>query len=104
MTDQENVFYLQHGKPRKDDFQFFPELMIDKNVMATVTPDEIVIKLVKKEAMTKCEKGLWQEALLFAQGNARGDAQGTGRGRKSGRGDQSDENEGDRNVVRCPVS
>jgi hypothetical protein len=50
--------------------------MMDKNATATLTPDEIVIKLVEKEAMMKRENGLGQEALLFAKGNGKGNAKG----------------------------
>jgi hypothetical protein len=53
MTDEEHVFYLLRGIPRNDDWQFFLELMMDKNATATLTPDEIVIKLVEKEATIK---------------------------------------------------
>jgi len=100
MTDKEHLFYLLRGIPRNDDWQFFLELMMDKNSTATLTPDEIVIKLVEKEATIKRENGLGQEALLFAKGNgkgnAKGNAKGKGKGRKSGRGDQIDEDQGDR--------
>jgi len=93
MTDEEHVFHLLRGIPRNDDWQFFLELMMDKNATAMLTPDEIVIRLVEKEATIKCEKGLRQEALLFAKGNAKrnGKAKGKGNGRKSGNGDESDE-------------
>jgi hypothetical protein len=46
MTDEEHVFYLLPGIPWNDAWQLFLELMMDKNAMATLTPDEIVIKLV----------------------------------------------------------
>jgi len=94
MTDEEHVSYLLRGIPRNDDWQFFLELMMDKNATATLTPDEIVIKLVEKEATIKRENGLGQEALLFAQGSAKG--KGKGKGRKSWKGDESDEDQGDR--------
>jgi hypothetical protein len=76
MTDVEHVFHLRRGIQRNDDWQFFLQLMMDKNATATLTPDEIVIKLVGKEAMMKRENGLGQEALLFAEGNGKGNAKG----------------------------
>jgi len=94
MTDKEHVFYLLRGIPRNDDWQFILELMIDKNATATLTPDEIVIKLVKKEATIKHEKGVGKEALLFAKGSAKGKSKG--KGSKSWKGDESDEDLGDR--------
>jgi len=99
MTDEEHVFYLLRGIPRNDDWQFFLELMMDKNATATLTPDEIVIKLVEKEATIKREKGLGQEALLFAKGNAKG--KGKGKGRKSWKGDESDEDQDRKGKPTC---
>jgi len=102
MTDEEHLFYLHRGIPRNDDWQFILELMIDKNATATLTPNEIVIKLLEKEATIKRENGLGQEALLFAKGNANGNAkrnakgQGEGSGRMSWKDDESDEDQGDR--------
>ena len=40
---------------------------MDKNMMAKLTPDGIVIKLVEKEVTIKREQGLGQVALLFAK-------------------------------------
>ena len=59
---------------------------------ATLTPNEIMIKLAEKDATIKCEKGLGQEALLFAKGNGKG----TGKGRKSSKGNESGEDQGTR--------
>jgi len=103
MTDEEHVFYLLRGIPRNDDWQFFLELMMDKNATATLTPDEIVIKLVEKEATIKRENGLGQEALLFAKGNAKGNAKGKGKGkgRKSWKGDESDEDQDRKGKPTC---
>jgi len=97
MTDEEHVFYLLRGIPRNDDWQFFLELMMDMNATATLTPDEIVIKLVEKEATTKRENGLGQEALLFAKGNGKG----KGKGRKSWKGDESDEDQDRKGKPMC---
>jgi hypothetical protein len=55
-----------------------------KNSIATISHDEILIKLVKKEAMIKCVKGTGQEALLFTKGNAKAYSDGKGKGQKSG--------------------
>ena len=105
MTDEEHVFYLLRGIPRNDDWQFFLELMMDKNATATLTPDEIVIKLVEKEATIKRENGLGQEALLFAKGNtkgnAKGNAKGKGKGRKSWKGDESDKDQDRKGKPTC---
>jgi hypothetical protein len=46
--------------------------MMDKNATMTATPDEIVTKLVEKQAATKRENGLAPEALLFAKKGGRG--------------------------------
>jgi hypothetical protein len=67
MTEEEHVFYLRRGIPRNDDWQFCLDMMMDKNATGTLTPDEIVIKLVEKEAMIKHENGLAHYALLFAK-------------------------------------
>jgi hypothetical protein len=98
MSEEEHVLYLLRGIPRNDDCQFFLELMMDKNATATLTPDEIVNKLVEKEATIKRENGIGQEALLFAKGNAKGNANGIGKGkgRKSWKVDESDGDQGDR--------
>ena len=95
-TDEEDVFYLLRGVPSNDDWQFFLELMMDKDPTATLTLDAIVITLVEKEATMKRERGHGQEALLFAKGNAKGNDDGIGTGRKSNKGNESDEDQGDR--------
>ena len=56
--------------------------MMDKNAKMTATPDEIVTKLVEKEAAIKREKGLAPEALIFAK-------KGGGNGGKAGKGGRS---------------
>jgi len=76
MTPKEHVFHLLRSLPRNDNWQFFPELIIDKNAMATVMPDEMVIKLVEDQATIKRDKGLGQEALPFVKGNAKGKGKG----------------------------
>jgi hypothetical protein len=98
MNNQEHVFYLLRGIPRNDEWQFFLKLMMDKNVTATLTPDEIVIKLVWKEATIKRVNGLGQDALLFTKRNAKGNGKGKGKGKgkKSWKGDESGKNQGDR--------
>ena len=67
MSEQEQIFYLLHGIPRNNEGKIFPELMMDKNATMTATPDEIVTKVVEKEAAIKKEKGFAPEALLFAK-------------------------------------
>jgi len=103
MNDEEHVFYLLRSIPRNDDWQFFLELMMDKNATATLTPDEIVIKSVEKEATIKRQNGLAQEALLFTKGNAKGNAKGKGKGkdRKSWKGDESDEDQDRKGKPTC---
>jgi len=82
MSEQEHIFYLLRGFQRNDEWKVFLELMMDKNATITATPDEIVIKLVEKEAAIKREKGLALEALLFAK-------KGGGNGGKAGKGGRS---------------
>ena len=89
ISDEAHVFYLLRGIPRNDNWEIFLELIMDQNAMAMLTPNDIVMKLVKKEATIKRENGLGQEALLFTKRNAKG------KGRKSGKGDESDEDQGD---------
>jgi hypothetical protein len=96
MSEQEHIFYLLHGIPRNDGWKVFQELMIDQNATMTATPDEIVTKLVEKEAAIKRENGLAPEALLFAKKGGRGGGNGgkAGRGGKSPRRHKRD-NKGD---------
>jgi hypothetical protein len=47
MSEQEHIFYLLHGIGRNDKWKVFLELIMDKNAKMTVTPDEIVTKLVE---------------------------------------------------------
>jgi len=56
-----------------------------KNATITATPDEIVTKLVEKEAAIKRENGLAPEALLFAKKGGKGG----GNGSKAGKGGKS---------------
>jgi hypothetical protein len=96
MSEQEHIFYLLRGIPRNDEWKVFLELMMDKNASMTATPDQIVTKLVEKEAAIKREKGLAPEALLFAKKGCNGKA---GKGGKSPRRDKREdkrENKGDR--------
>jgi hypothetical protein len=74
MPDEEHLVYRLCAIPRNDDCQFFLELMMNKTVMATLPRDETVIKLVEKEATMKRKSGSGQEALLFANGNNKGNA------------------------------
>jgi hypothetical protein len=82
MCEQEHIFYLLCGIPRNDEWKVFLQQMMDKNTTMTATPDEIVTKLVEKEAAIKREKGLAPEALLFAN-------KGGGNGGKAGEGGRS---------------
>jgi len=84
MSEQEHIFYLLCGIPRNDQWKVFLELMMDKNATMTATPDEIVTKLIEKEAAIKRENGLAPEALLFAKNGGKG-----GNGGKAGKGGRS---------------
>jgi len=96
MTEQEHIFYLLHGIPRNDEWKVFLELMMDKNAMMTATPDEIVTKLIKKEAAIKRENWLAPEALLFAKKGGRGGRGGTvGKSPKRDKSDDKRNNKGD---------
>jgi hypothetical protein len=59
--------------------------MMDKNATITATQDEIITKLVEKEAAIKRENGLGPEAPLFAKKDGRG-----GRGSKVGKSPKRD--------------
>jgi len=67
--------------------------------MATLTPDEIVIKLIKKEVTIKCDKGLEHEALMFGKGNTK--RKSKGKGRKGWKGDESDEDQDRKGKPTC---
>jgi len=88
MSEQDHIFYLLRGIPRNDEWKVFLELIMDKNPTMTTTPDEIVTKLVEKEAAIKRDNGLAPEALLFAKkgGRGGGNVDKAGRGGKSPRG------------------
>lgn len=101
MTNEEHLFYLLRGIPRNDDWQFFLELIMDKNPTATLTPDEIEIKLVEKETMIKRGNGLGQETPLFATENSNGNGKSKGTGRRSGKGDNSDEDQEGKRKLTC---
>jgi len=66
--------------------------------MMTTTADEIVTKLVKKEAAIKRENGLAPEALLFAKKGGRGGRGGkVGKSPKRDKRDDKRDNKGDNN-------
>jgi len=93
MTDKKHGLYLLSGIQRNHDWQWFLGLMMDKIATATLTADEIVIKLVEKEGMIQCVKGLGQEAPLFTKGNAKGNGKGSGKHSKSGKAAECDEDQ-----------
>jgi len=93
MSEQEHIFYLLCGIPRNDEWKVFLELMMDKNATMTATPDEIVTKLVEKEAAIKRQNGLAPEALLFAKKGGKGGK--AGKGGRSPKRDKRD-NKGDK--------
>jgi len=95
MSEQEQIFYLRGGISRNDEWKVFLELMMDKNGTKTATPDEIVTKLVEKEAAFKRENGLAPEALLIAKKGGRG-----GRGGKVGKSPKRDKRDDKRDEKR----
>jgi hypothetical protein len=74
LSEQEHILYLLRGIPSNDEWKVFLELMLNKNTMMTTTPDEIVTKLIEKEAAIKKQNGLTPEALLFAKNGGKGGA------------------------------
>jgi hypothetical protein len=82
MSETEQMFCLLCGVPRNDEWKVFLPLMMDKNPTMTARPDEIITKLVEKEAAIKIENGLVQDARLFAKKCGNG---GNGEAGKSGR-------------------
>jgi hypothetical protein len=92
MSEQEHIFYLLCGIPRNKGWKGFLELMIDRKPTMTTRPDEIVSKLVEKEAAIKRVNGLAPDALLLAKKGGKGN-----RGSKGGRSPRRDmrDNKGD---------
>jgi hypothetical protein len=82
MSEQEHILHHLCGIPRNEEWKVFMELIIDKNATMTANPDEIVTKLIQKEAAIKREKGLAPEALPVAK-------KGGGNGGKAGKGGRS---------------
>jgi hypothetical protein len=97
MREQEHIFCLLRGIPRNDEWKVILELLMDKTATMTATPNEIVTKLVKKEAAIKREKGLAPEALLFAKkgGGNGGKASKGGRSPKRDKRDDKRDDKGD---------
>jgi hypothetical protein len=87
ISEQEHIFYVLLRIPRNDKWKVFLHLKMDKNTTMTTTPDEIVTKLVEKEAAIKRENRLAAEALLFEKKGGKGG--GGGNGGKAGKGGRS---------------
>jgi len=51
MSEQKHIVYLLRGIPRNDEWKLFLELTMDKNATMTANSDDIVTKLVEKEAV-----------------------------------------------------
>jgi hypothetical protein len=85
MSDQEHILYLLHGIRRNDKWKVFLKLMMNKNATITSMSDEIITKLVEKDAAIKRENGLAPNALLFAKNGGR-----AGRGSKVGKSPRRD--------------
>jgi hypothetical protein len=56
------IFYRLGGIPRNDKWNIFLELKMDKLATMTATPDEIVTKLIEKEAAFMTENGFAPES------------------------------------------
>jgi len=82
VSEQEHIFCLFHGIPRNNEWKVFVELVMDRNTTMTATSDEIVTKLLEKEAVINRENGLAPEALLVAKKGGKG----SGNGGKAGKG------------------
>jgi hypothetical protein len=85
MTEQEHFFNLLRGIPRNDELKVCLQLKMVKNAMMTATPDEIITKLVEKEAAIKRDNGLAPDALPFEKKGV-----SRGRGGKVGKSPKRD--------------
>ena len=92
MSDLEHILYLLRRIASNNQWKVFLELMMDKNATMTATPNEIVTKLVEKEAAIQRQNALAQEALLFAKKGGTGGGNGckAGTGGKSPKRDKRD--------------
>jgi hypothetical protein len=101
MSEQEHIVYPLRGVPRNNKWKAFRELMMDKIVTMTAAPDEIVTKLVEKEAAINRENGLAPEALLLAKKGGRG-CRGCRGGKvgKSPKRDKRDNKRDDKEIIR----
>jgi hypothetical protein len=100
MSEQEHIFYLLQGVPRKDECKVFLVLMMKNNAKMTAKPNEIITtKLISKEATITREKRLAPEALLCAKKGGRGGRGGRGgkvsRSPKRDNTDDKRDNKGD---------
>jgi hypothetical protein len=93
MSEQQHIIYLLCGIPRNDKWKVCLDLMMDKNATMTATPDEIVTKLVEKDAAINRENGLAPEALLIAKKGGRG-----GKGGKVGKSPKRDKRDDKRDI------
>jgi len=85
MSEQKHIFYLLRGIARNDEWKVFLELTMEKNATMTAMPNEIVTKLIEKEAAIKSENRLAPEPPLFAKKGGKG-----GRGGKVGKSPKRD--------------
>jgi len=101
MSEQEHIFDLLCGIPGNDEWKVFLQLMIINNTTMTATPDEIITKLVEKEAAIKRENGLAPEVLLFAKKGRKGCRWGkVGKSPKRDKRDNKDDRK-EKDVRRC---
>jgi hypothetical protein len=98
MSEQVHIVYLLRGNPRNDQWKVFLELMMDKNATMTATSDEIVTKLVEKDAAMKRENGLAPEALLFSKKGGKGCGGNGGKAGKEGRSPTRDKRDDKRDT------
>jgi hypothetical protein len=78
------IFYRLGGIPRNDKWNIFLELKMDKLATMIATPDDIVTKLIEKEAAFMTENGFAPEALPCAMKGGKG-----GNGSKAAKGSSS---------------
>jgi len=67
---------------------------MDNNALMTATPDEIITKLIEREAAIKRENWLTPEAQLFAKKGGKGGNGKAGKGGKSPKRDKRDNQDG----------
>jgi hypothetical protein len=91
ISEEEHIFYLLCEIPRYDEGKVFLELMMDKNATISAPLNEIVTKLVEREAAIKREKWVAPEALIIAKNGGGNGGKGGNSGRSPKRDKRDDE-------------